>query len=916
MAKADADRNLLFGLVALQSGLVDPSGVVAAFQSWVRDKSRSLAEHLVLRGGLSIVQRMVMEELVNLHLEQDAQALEGSLAESISRDGLASDASAFTAPSSNQKRVGVEEEDKDDESDSDGAELTRTHVRRGEPSSGRRFQILRSHAEGGLGEVFVAHDRELNREVALKQIKGEQAHDPECCARFLREAEITGRLEHPGIVPVYGVTQLSDGRPQYAMRFIRGDSLKSAIAGFHSDRGVSLSASARALELRKLLGALVDVCNTMEYAHSRSIIHRDLKPANIMLGPYGETLVVDWGLAKPVDGSDGTPDERLRPSSNDGIGSPTFGPVGTPHYMSPEQAAGEHHRIGIASDIYSLGATLYCLLTGKPPIQGKRLDHSSVLAKVRAGEFTRPRQVNAAVPAALESVCLKAMKIQPEDRYSSARALGDDIERWLADEPVSAYVEPRRVRLGRWARRHRRLVAGAAVFVVSAVLFLIFHVVRVGRERAEAEDNFLMARDAVNELLTELGAGRLAGVPAAEELRGFVAERALKFNERFLRKQPSDPDVRRDVARIYREVANIHRMLGRLDDASKGYEKAVALREGLAKQFPEEGQAQADLALTIIDAGNPSRIAGRPRAAEPYFARALRIGDDLARRDGASRDSEIVRGMALFRLAETQSETARPEEALRSSTEAGLAFRTLAQRFPYGPRAFVLLSFALVQQSRILRESGRSDEADPCVADSIGASEIAIDVFSKSPDGRERPLTELIPDARYAHAAALVELSALRSQESGRLGSAENPLRMAVSELSKLSQEFPRVVEYQRKLGEAHLIQAETHAASGHAADADASCRQARAILEKLRGGNPELADVHVILAKVLRLQARLSLEKRDAEAAKALYSQALTELQPAIRANPESTRLRELEAQCHSGLKSAVEMSDGASRK
>ena len=163
-----------------------------------------------------------------------------------------------------------------------------------------RYRIIRPHAEGGLGAVFVAHDEELHREVALKEILERHAHSTESRLRFLLEAEVTGGLEHPGIVPVYGLGQYDDGRPYYAMRFIRGNSLKAAIAAFHAADGPDRDPAERALALRRLLTHFVDVCEAIAYAHSRGVLHRDLKPANIMLGKFGETLVVDWGLAKPL----------------------------------------------------------------------------------------------------------------------------------------------------------------------------------------------------------------------------------------------------------------------------------------------------------------------------------------------------------------------------------------------------------------------------------------------------------------------------------------------------------------------------------------------------------------------------------------------------------------------------------------
>ena len=334
------------------------------------------------------------------------------------------------------------------------------------PTAGpSRFVILRRHARGGLGEVFVAYDEELHREVALKEIRPDRADDGESRARFVLEAEITGSLEHPGIVPVYGLGEFGDGRPFYAMRFIQGDSLKEAIARFHAADGPGRDPGERALALRDLLRRFIDVCNAIAYAHSRGVLHRDIKPGNIMLGKYGETLVVDWGLAKAIgqaEGGAGLVAERRRVPASAGGSTPTVAgsALGTPAFMSPEQAAGELDRLGPRSDIYSLGATLYCLLTGRAPLDDGDGDTERAAAPARAGEIAAPRQVKREVPPALEAICRKAMARRPEDRYDSAKALADDVEHWLADEPVAAWREPvttrggagRRGTVRRWRR--------------------------------------------------------------------------------------------------------------------------------------------------------------------------------------------------------------------------------------------------------------------------------------------------------------------------------------------------------------------------------------------------------------------------------------------------------------------------------
>jgi tRNA A-37 threonylcarbamoyl transferase component Bud32/tetratricopeptide (TPR) repeat protein len=325
-----------------------------------------------------------------------------------------------------------------------------------------------------LGEVFVAEDAELHRQVALKEIQERHAHDPASRGRFVLEAEITGGLEHPGIVPVYGLGTYADGRPFYVMRFIKGDNLKEAIRRFHEGPLSPEKASDRNLAFRQLLRRFVDVCNAVAYAHNRGVLHRDLKPGNIMLGKYGETLLVDWGVAKPLghaDTDEVTDTLPLQPSSGSSVGLTQAGSaLGTPAYMSPEQAAGRLDALGPASDVYSLGATLYTLLTGQPPFTDA--DVGVVLDKVQKGDFAPPRRIKPATPAALEAVCLKAMARSPDDRYTSARALAGDIEHWLADEPVSARREPWWQRAQRRCRRQPGVALWLAFASAETLLLL------------------------------------------------------------------------------------------------------------------------------------------------------------------------------------------------------------------------------------------------------------------------------------------------------------------------------------------------------------------------------------------------------------------------------------------------------------
>jgi serine/threonine protein kinase/tetratricopeptide (TPR) repeat protein len=469
MAAVPADRNLLFGLLALQNGLINQGQLVAAFQAWTLDKARALADHLIALGHLNASQRAAVEVMAELHVAKHGD-VEHSLAVLPAGRSTRESLAQLGDPDIEGTLAHVRSRSTHEDGEAD-ADRTASYAVGTATSDGQRFRVLRPHAKGGLGAVFVALDTELHREVALKQILDDHADDPESRQRFLLEAEITGGLEHPGIVPIYGLGTYGDGRPYYAMRFIKGDPLKQAIERFHTDERLQKDPSRRSLELRKLLRRFLDVCNAIEYAHSRGVLHRDIKPGNIIVGRHGETLVVDWGLAKATGKSDPSAGERtLLPSSASGSAETLPGSaLGTPAYMSPEQAEGNLEHLGPRSDVYSLGATLYCLLTGQPPFAGEAVD---VIPAVQKGEFRPPRAIDPTIDRALEAVCLQAMALKPEDRYGSPRALAEDIERWMADEPVSAWREPLSRQARRWARRNRTAVTGAAVALVAAVVGL------------------------------------------------------------------------------------------------------------------------------------------------------------------------------------------------------------------------------------------------------------------------------------------------------------------------------------------------------------------------------------------------------------------------------------------------------------
>ncbi len=475
-----------------------------------------------------------------------------------------------------------------------------------------RFAVQRFHAKGGLGEVHVAIDEELKRDVALKRMQDRFHGDAAAKRRFLNEAEITAKLEHPGIVPIYGLVQDETGQPCYAMRFIAGESLADAIKQFHASVTASGSlaepqarplvvtrqADYASLVFRQLLQRFISVCQTIAYAHSKHVIHRDIKPANVMLGPFGETLVVDWGLARELavsrdaESSERSTEEALAttadflPSgSDDHVYTRAGQALGTPGYMSPEQAAGRWDVVASASDIYALGATLYEMLSNLRPIQGA--NWPEIQQKTQRGDFPAPRQLKPNVPKPLEAICLKAMALKPEERYATATTLAADLEHWLADEPASAYAEPLPVRAGRWARKHKALMATAAAALLTATVGLGAGLYFVNAERERA-DQAWRAEEQQRQAAT-----------TAKEQAETEAAKATAVNSflRFDLLQLASP--RRQQSRLVGDVPRNPDLTVR--------DLVVRATERIEGKFPDQPQVEAEiratLGLTLADIG-------------------------------------------------------------------------------------------------------------------------------------------------------------------------------------------------------------------------------------------------------------------------------------------------------------------------
>jgi hypothetical protein len=431
------------------------------------------------------------------------------------------------------------------------------------------YELLEEIGRGGMGVVYKARQRSLNRLVALKMIGIARSASPSDVRRFHGEAEAAANLDHPNIVAIHEVGEYQ-GQPYYSMKLVEGGSLADDKAADPRDR------QRRAAEL------LAEVARAVHYAHQRGILHRDLKPANILLerrpdGDAPTAYVADFGLAKWLEH-----DARL---------THTGTIIGTPPYMAPEQAAGRRD-LTAAVDVYSLGAILYERLTGRPPFQGST--PLETLRQVVEQEPLRPRVLEPGVDRDLETVCLKCLEKEPGRRYGSALELAEDLERWLRGEPIRARRAGRVERTWRWCRRHRwtpRLTI-ALLAVIVALMLVTAARVRVARlQEQRAYEAYLEAKQRAEN-------SRQQARQALDSLTSHITEEWLR--------QPSDPAIRRplleEVLRLYEEQARAkdpkaaaaaHRQAGRIQEqlgepraAAASYATAIALIRKRANDAP------------------------------------------------------------------------------------------------------------------------------------------------------------------------------------------------------------------------------------------------------------------------------------------------------------------------------------------
>jgi eukaryotic-like serine/threonine-protein kinase len=856
--RAHVASSLLFGLTALRAHSIGADELLVALGPWLQNSTASLSRIMVEQGILNKKSLAKVGALVNEQLNQwDAQFesgrgwLDGCSQIPDCREQTSDHEMSVTQSHAGAAKLRDPQAQNQTTACSDGRYQT----------SEQRFQVVRQLARGGLGTIFIAHDEGLDREVALKQIQDHRADDPTSRSRFLLEARITGALEHPGIVPIYALGADNNGRPYYAMRLIKGKSLKQVIEDFHADRGLDRKSGAHAIELRKLLRHFLDVCNAVEYAHGRGVLHRDLKPSNIMVGAYGETLVVDWGLAKLLARAG---DFESFTTSSLVPGSPRLSAetlpgskIGTPEYMSPEQAAGELEQIGPAADIYGLGATLYFLLTGKTAIQ--RGNQQLALEAARTGEFVPPRAIDPSIPRALESVCLKAMALRPEDRYRSSLALAVDLERWMADEPVSALSEPMTERARRWVRRHRTASSTVAASFLVAMLGLLAIMVILRRSNWDLMQSNVRLNQANTELLASRDRERTRFDLAMESIKKFHTG----VTEDFLLQQKQFEPLRTKL----------------LTEARDSYAKLRALLAGQTDRH-----SRALLVKALLEFGRLTRTIGSKEEALTIHEQSLAICRELASTDGSQAEDEADEGRILLAIGVLQGETGVLDEAIKSIEHARTIFDALVHGKPamttlqrelancHNTLAFFLKDKGMQREAvasferslTIMNALARTDPREFRFQSDIAAiqnniagllewtskPDEALEWYERAKTIEETLVKEKPKTAAYAHGLAKTLINIGDTQvRIAKPVEAIKAYERARAILATLTEQNPNVTQFQSDLARTHNGMGSILSESGKTVEALASFEQAKVIREDLVRNNPKTTQFQGDLA-------------------------------------------------------------------
>jgi serine/threonine-protein kinase len=665
-----------------------------------------------------------------------------------------------------------------------------------------------------MGVVYRARQEGLQRVVALKMILNGAYAGPEERARFRTEAEAVARLDHSHIVQIHEVGEAA-GRPYFSLEYVEGGSLADAL------RGVPLPG-------RQAVELVVPLARAMDYAHQQGVIHRDLKPANVLLTRDGLPKITDFGLAK-----------RLRDEPEAARGSdhtPSGAILGTPSYMAPEQATGKVRQLGPAADVYSLGAILYELVTGRPPFQAA--SPADTLLRVIAEEPVAPRRLQPKVPRDLETICLKCLEKDPPKRYATAHALADDLQRFLNGEPIQARPVGLWVHAVKAARRRPALTGLLGVSAAATVALLIGGAIYNARleaalqearaERVRAEESFQQARQAVDDYFTRVSESRLLQVPGMQPLRQELLEDALKYYQNFIRQRGDDPALAAELARAYYRVGRIHSWIGSMADALADQRQGRALWEKLVKENPTStpfrvGLAQCCGGIAWLQAKTPQRA----EALESY-QQVRSLWQDLVRENPNELSFQTRLATVCHDIANLQAALDQQIEAAQSYQQALAILQPAADKNRDAPvvQEYLARLYADIATRRF--EQGQLPEA--------------LQLYQQAQAIKQKLVATNPADSQYRDLLAnTVRSIGLVQVRSGKRAEALRSFEEARVLWQELADKHPEVSQYQERLAHAYDSLGGLHWQNKQGAEALCYFHQAHAIQEKLVDRNRDV---------------------------------------------------------------------------
>jgi len=569
------------------------------------------------------------------------------------------------------------------------------------------YEVLGVLGRGGMGVVYRAWQKELSRLVALKMVHAGGQASPALRARFRVEAEAVARLQHPNIVQIHGVSR-HGGALVLVLELVEGRSLAQQIAG-------TPQPAQWAAEL------VETVARAIHAAHQQGVVHRDLTPANVLLTVDDRPKITDFGLAKLIIGGG-----DLR--------SQTGELLGTPSYMAPEQAASRHEAIGVATDVYALGAILYELFSGRPPFKAE--SPLETLRQVLSDDPVAPSRLRPKLPRDLETICLKCLRKEPVQRYSSALSLAEDLRRFLDGRPTLAR------RSGLWERARRFCRRNRAVVLLLAMVLALCTALAIGstvaalwlkgsrdealQERNRAQANFREARRAVDDSFTRVSESTLLHAPGLQPLRKQLLEDALRYYHGFVQRLGNQAGVQAELAAALARVAKITSEIGSKEEAMGYLRQARAIYEALAAAHPADARLKRELARSIAAVALLRGETGRRQEAVADYQRALVIQHALVAADPGNIPAQNDLAASESGLGQVLEPLARTQEALQCYERALAIRERLTAAYPDAADFQSDLAGDHARVGRLHRGAGRPDEAIRSCRRAIAIQEVLV----------------------------------------------------------------------------------------------------------------------------------------------------------------------------------------------